>query len=496
MISTDAAVLATYLSALGLLAIHGWHRVYLVYLYTKYRAAAARPTRRLQTFPFVTIQLPLYNELYVAERLLDAVCGLEYPRDRFEIQVLDDSTDETSRSVAQAVRRHAATGVAITHLRRGNRIGFKAGALDHGLEQARGAFIAIFDADFVPHPGFLLDTLPAFDHDRVGMVQARWGHINEAYSLLTRVQAIMLDGHFVLEHGGRQRAGCFFNFNGTAGVWRRSAILDAGGWQHDTLTEDLDLSYRAQLRGWRFVFLPDVVTPAELPVEMNAFKSQQYRWAKGSVQTCLKLMPQIVRADLPMRVKIEACFHLTANVNHVLMLVLSLLVFPSLVARHRLELDWLLVLEVPLFLVATLSFVNFYLVSQRAVTAGWLSRLRYVPGLMAVGIGLCVNNSRAVVEALVGYRSDFVRTPKYGVEGHGDRWAAKRYRQSMVIQPLIELALGVYFSGTVVYAASLGLYATVPFLMLFQIGFLYTGLLSVVQQRMGTLVSERIESGA
>jgi cellulose synthase/poly-beta-1,6-N-acetylglucosamine synthase-like glycosyltransferase len=320
------------------------------------------------------------------------------------------------------------------------------------------------------------------------MVQARWGHINRDYSLLTKIQSILLDGHFVLEHGGRHRAGRFFNFNGTAGVWRRAAIIDAGGWQHDTLTEDLDLSYRAQMLGWKFVFVPDVVAPAEVPVEMNAFKSQQHRWAKGSIQTCLKLLPRILQSDLPLAIKAEAFFHLTANFNYLLMSVLSILMFPSMVIRYNMGWYEMLLIDVPLFFAATMSVCNFYIVCQREIHKDWVSRLRYMPFLMSIGIGLCVNNTKAVLEALFDKKSEFMRTPKYRIEGDGDEWTSKKYRESVTVQPLIELGLGLYFTATVFYALANGIYGTLPFLVLFQVGFLYTGLLSIVQQFDGDTV--------
>jgi cellulose synthase/poly-beta-1,6-N-acetylglucosamine synthase-like glycosyltransferase len=272
MTPSETAILATYFFVLVILAVYGWHRYYLVYLYMKNRERQPVPTGTLPALPVVTIQLPIYNEMYVADRLIDAVCQIEYPRELLEIQVLDDSTDETTGVAEQAVRRNAARGIDITYLHRTDRAGYKAGALEAGLKVARGEYVAIFDADFIPTKDFLTRTIPFFSDPKVGLVQARWGHINREYSLLTKIQAILLDGHFVLEHGGRNRAGLFFNFNGTAGIWRRSTIGDAGGWQHDTLTEDLDLSYRAQLRGWKFVFLQDLVAPAEVPVEMNSFK--------------------------------------------------------------------------------------------------------------------------------------------------------------------------------------------------------------------------------
>jgi cellulose synthase/poly-beta-1,6-N-acetylglucosamine synthase-like glycosyltransferase len=331
--------------------------------------------------------------------------------------------------------------------------------------------------------------VPFFVDSKVAMVQARWGHINHDYSLLTKIQSILLDAHFVLEHGGRNRAGLFFNFNGTAGIWRRTAIVDAGGWQHDTLTEDLDLSYRAQSRGWKFVFLPHLVSPAELPVEMNSFKSQQHRWAKGSIQTCRKVLPAILRSNLPTSVKAEAFFHLTANFNYPLMCVLSVLMAPAMVIRYNMGLYEMLLIDVPLFFAATASVANFYMVCQRELHKDWMTRLKYLPFLMSIGIGLAVNNTKAVFEAIFNRQSEFARTPKYRIEGQGDEWIGKKYRQNFVVQPIIELALGLYFTATVFYALGNGIYGTVPFLVLFQVGFLYTGLLSIIQQYAGESVS-------
>jgi cellulose synthase/poly-beta-1,6-N-acetylglucosamine synthase-like glycosyltransferase len=485
----ETLILVLYFFVLSILAIYGWHRYYLVYLYMKNRGNApdpALPPPALAELPRVTIQLPIYNEMYVADRLIDAVCEMDYPRELLEIQVLDDSTDETTDIAELAVRRHASRGFNITYLHRVDRRGYKAGALEAGLKLATSTFIAIFDADFVPPVDFLRKTLPYFTDPKVGMVQARWGHINQDYSLLTKIQSILLDAHFVLEHGGRNRAGCFFNFNGTAGVWRRDAIDSAGGWQHDTLTEDLDLSYRAQLLGWRFVFLPHVVSPAEVPVEMNSFKSQQHRWAKGSIQTCMKLLPRILRSNQPIGVKAEAFFHLTANFNYLLMSVLSVLMFPAMYVRYNMGWTEMLLIDIPLFAAATLSVCNFYIVSQRELYPGsWKSRLKYLPFLMSIGIGLCVNNTRAVLEALFHKESEFARTPKYGIERDSDEWAGKKYHQTVGVQALIELALGLYFTGTVFYALINQIYGTLPFLMLFQIGFLYTGLLSILQQFTG-----------
>ena len=497
MTPAETLTLAAYFFVLIILAFYGWHRYYLVYLYMRNRDRQPKAGPQLSPLPTVTIQLPLYNEMYVADRLIESVCGIDYPRELLEIQVLDDSTDETRGIAEAAVRRYASQGIDIKYFHRLDRTGFKAGALEAGLKVARGEFVAIFDADFLPGSDFLLRLMPHFSEPKIGMVQARWGHINQDYSLLTKIQSILLDGHFVLEHGGRNRAGCFFNFNGTAGVWRRAAIEDAGGWQHDTLTEDLDLSYRAQLRGWRFVFVPDLVAPAEVPVEMNAFKSQQHRWAKGSIQTCRKLLPQILTADVPFGVKAEAFFHLTANFNYPLMVVLSILMFPSMVIRYNMGWYEMMLIDVPLFFAATFSVCNFYLVCQREIHPDWRSRIKYLPFLMSIGIGLCINNSRAVFEALFNKQSDFARTPKYRIEGDTDEWVGKKYRQSVAVQPLIELALGLYFTATVFYALANGIYGTVPFLILFQIGFLYTGLLSVVQQYAGepVVLNTQVASG-
>src|SRR6187549_2258755 len=485
MTPSETLILATYFFVLVILAVYGWHRYYLVYLYMKNKGRIPVPAGKLEAWPAVTIQLPIYNEMYVADRLIDAVCQLDYPRELLEIRVLDDSTDETRSVAERAVRRNADQGIDIKYLHRADRTGYKAGALEAGMKVATGQFIAIFDADFIPTVDFLRRTVPFFGDPQVAMVQARWGHINQHYSLLTKVQSILLDAHFVLEHGSRNRAGLFFNFNGTAGIWRREAIIDAGGWQHDTLTEDLDLSYRAQLRGWQFVFLPNLVSPAELPVEMNSFKSQQHRWAKGSIQTCRKLLPHILRSNIPVREKAEAFFHLTANFNYPLMCVLSVLMAPSMVIRYNMGWYEMLLIDVPLFFAATASVANFYMVCQRELHDDWVTRAKYLPFLMSIGIGLTVNNTKAVFEALFNKQTEFARTPKYRIEARADEWIGKKYRQSVLVQPMIELTLGLYFTATVFYALANGIYGTLPFLMLFQFGFLYMGLTSIFQQFKG-----------
>ena len=484
-----AFVICLYLAVLTVLALYGFHRAQLLYLYWKHRDAAPAPAEKWKELPRVTVQLPMFNEMYVAERLIESIAAIDYPKDKLEIQVLDDSTDETQSIAKAKVEELVERGFDAVYIHRTDRTGFKAGALENGTKLAKSDFLMVFDADFMPTPSIIQDLIHHFTDPKVGMVQARWGHLNRDYSVLTRVQSMMLDGHFVVEHIARNRSGRFFNFNGTAGIWRRAVIQDAGGWQHDTLTEDLDLSYRAQLRGWKFVFVPDVIAPAEVPVEMNAFKSQQHRWAKGSIQTCRKLLPQILAADVPFGVKAEAFFHLTANFNYPLMVILSVLMFPSMVIRYNMGWYEMMLIDVPLFFAATFSVCNFYLVCQREIHPDWRARIKYLPFLMSIGIGLCINNSKAVFEALFNKQSEFARTPKYRIEDGQDEWVGKKYRQSVAVQPLIELALGLYFTATVFYALANGIYGTVPFLVLFQIGFLYTGLLSVVQQYAGDPVS-------
>lgn len=471
-------VLVLYYSILGVLALFGGHRLLLLILFYRTRHLKPRAPEQPNDWPRVTVQLPLFNEMYVAERLIEAACKLEYPRDRLTIQVLDDSTDETSQIVARAVDKQRMLGHDITHVQRLDRKGYKAGALEYGLSSAQGDFIAIFDADFVPQASFLKETVPHFQDPAIGMVQARWDHLNRDYSLLTRIQAIFLDGHFVIEHAARNRNGCFFNFNGTAGVWRRQAILDAGGWQHDTLTEDLDLSYRAQLAGWRFLFLSDVKVPAELPVDVNAFKRQQFRWAKGSIQTGKKLLGRILRAPIPLHTKLEAVIHLTNNASYLLMVGLSILIFPAMVLRRGAPTSSLVFIDLPLFLCATLSVLAFYMASQIAGRSDWPSRIRHLPPLMGLGIGLAINNSRAVVQGLSKEVGIFERTPKYRIESRRDRWRTKKYRVGANLGTVIEGLLACWFVAAFVLAWRMGMWASLPFLYLFLQGYCYMYLLS------------------
>src|SRR5215831_5570829 len=494
MTSVEIVFLGVYFAVLCVLAVYGSHRYRMAFLYYRHKFKIPTPRGTLAELPRVTIQLPVYNEMYVVERLIEAVCRIEYPRELLEIQVLDDSTDETCGIARAVVERHRRTGRNITYLHRTNRTGFKAGALEHGLETATGEYVAVFDADFVPETDFLQRTVPFFADPKVGMVQVRWGHLNREFSILTQAQSIFLDGHFIIEHTARNRSGCFFNFNGTAGIWRRTTIGDAGGWQHDTLTEDLDLSYRAQLRGWRFVFLPEVISPAEVPVDMNAFKSQQHRWAKGSIQTAKKLLPTILRSNLPFAVKREAFFHLTNNMAYLLMVLLSVLMPLSMVVRFNHGLYSTLFLDLPFCITATASVCVFYVACQREQGQSWWGRLRYLPFLMSLGIGLAVNNATAVVEALLNQRSSFTRTPKICVEGKVAKTeVGENYRGRRNMLPVIELLFGLYFSGAVWFAIDKEIYASIPFLVLFQVGFLYVGAISALQgNRFGRLLWPRL----
>lgn len=492
----DALLLTPYFVLMVILAFYGIHRYQLVWLYYKHKKNATRePVRHFSQLPSVTIQLPIFNEQFVIDRLIEACCNLDYPRDRLEIQVLDDSTDET-RQVARTIVERFRDGCngepqPIVYIHRTDRHGYKAGALDNGLKTAKGELIAIFDADFVPPRDWLLRVVHHFSDTGIGMVQTRWTHLNRDYSFLTQVSAILLDGHFVLEHGGRSRAHVFFNFNGTAGMWRKVAIAEAGGWQHDTLTEDTDLSYRAQLKGWRFKYLQDVECPAELPIEMTAFKTQQARWAKGLIQTSKKILPRVFRADLPFHTKLETFYHLTANISYPLMVLLSILLMPAMIIRFYQGWFQMLWIDLPLFLASTCSVSSFYLVSQKELYPGkWYRSIFYLPFVMGLGgIGLTLTNSKAVMEALFGIKSPFKRTPKYRVEKRGEKSQAAKYRKRLGIVPWIELAIAAYFGLTIWYAVSNANYITVPFLFLFLFGYGYTGLLGLFQ---GTLERFRI----
>jgi cellulose synthase/poly-beta-1,6-N-acetylglucosamine synthase-like glycosyltransferase len=486
--------LFSYIGVLLMVCFYGLHRYQLVHLYYKHRRNVPKISACFRTPPRVTIQLPMYNEQAVARRIIDATCRIVYRRDRLQIQVLDDSTDETVEIGREAVRRWQREGFDIEYIHRGDRVGYKAGALAHGLKSATGDFVLIFDADFLPPADILTKTIDYFTDPRVGMVQARWEHINRDQSLLTRTQAILLDGHFVIEHAARNRSGRFMSFNGTAGLWRRSCIEDAGGWQHDTLTEDLDLSYRAQMRGWKFVFLPDIVSPAELPPDMESFKQQQYRWAKGGAQTCRKLLPTILRSNLPRSIKLEAFFHLTSCTVYLYVVLLTLMLFPVVYLKvHVFPEGWMRYLfDASILLVATCSASTFYVASQRALFKTWSDSLKYLPFLMSLGIGIALNNARAVIDGFFGASGEFVRTPKFGLtsQGGGD-WkrhlsVMHGHRKRGRWQPCLELAIGLYLMACLIMClGDTRVTIGVPFLCLFMVGYLYVALTTWFGHRLG-----------
>jgi cellulose synthase/poly-beta-1,6-N-acetylglucosamine synthase-like glycosyltransferase len=490
----DWTVLIVYFTILTVLAIYGVYRVKQVIDFWRYSRfpPKAKGEFTADELPHITVQLPLFNEMYVVERLVKAVTEIDYPRDRMEIQVLDDSTDETVTIARATVDKYAAQGFDIRYIHREDRTGFKAGALEHGMKTAKGNLIAIFDADFVPKPDFLHKLIHHFTDPIVGCAQMRWSHINGSYNLLTRLQTIMLDGHFVVEQTTRNRSGNFFNFNGTAGIWRREAIELSGGWQHDTLTEDTDLSFRAQLMGWRFVYLLDEDAPAEIPVEINAFKAQQRRWAKGVLQVWFKLYKRIWAAPVPMRVKLEMFFRLTGNISYPLMIVASFMQFPLLLVRYNQGLHQLMMLDVPLLFFSTVSVVLFYGTAVLYIDKKRSPRMLYLPLVMGLGIGLAFSNARAVLEALVGVKSDFVRTPKYSVEKTNDEsWKRKKYKRKHGWLPLLELSFAFYFVLAIAYAVRMHMWGPIAFLLLFCFGYGYMGTMSLLQtaggQRIGSL---------
>lgn len=479
-----------YLLLLGLIAAYGLHRYWLVHLYNKHCRQIPRPARRFDELPPVTVQLPVYNEGTVVQRIIDAACRLDYPADRLQIQVLDDSTDGSAEMAQQRVAYWAGRGVNIQYRHRDCRTGYKAGALAEAMPEATGRFIAIFDADFVPPRHFLRRTIHYFTDPSVGMVQARWEHLNRDESLLTRGQAIFLDGHFIIEHTARNRSGAWINFNGTAGVWRREAIESAGGWHYDTLTEDVDLSYRAQLAGWSFVFLPWLACPAELPPEINAFKSQQHRWTKGSIQTALKLLPTLLRAKLPLHIKLEAVAHLTSPMVYLYITLLALLFYPAIFVNLRPvgEDSWLgLILGMSLFGLGSVSAAMFYLISQHAQRRSIWKTLLHTPVLMSIGIGIALNNAVACLEALLGHQSEFVRTPKYNSVCSPGAGVGHKGKTALIPIPslkwsisLLEIGMGLYMAECIRLSLAIGsTVVSLPFLVLFAAGYFYVGLTSL-----------------
>lgn len=474
---------ALYILSLSGLFVYGINCYVLLLLFRRNRSKGENEYQdALRSFenspwrtelPRVTVQLPIYNERYVVGRLIKAVVALDYPRDRLEIQLLDDSTDDSVEIVKRLVNRYQNQDIPIVHLRRSNRHGFKAGALKEGMEKANGEFFAIFDADFVPPPDFLRKTIPYFLNPKVGMVQARWTHINPDYSLLTRAQSIGIDSHFAIEQGARAWSGLFLNFNGTAGIWRRRAILEAGGWCADTLTEDMDLSYRAQLAGWQLKYLLEVACPAELPVHVAAFKSQQFRWAKGSIQTARKIIPALLRAPCSWFAKYQAILHMTHYMVHPLMLVTILLSYPVVLLQKYESNPWLLIGAFVLFLMATVGPSILYLSSQRCLYPDWRSRIRWISLMTLIGTGVSLNNARAVLEGIFLSGGNFIRTPKYGTFRRDDRARRGNYRPTMDLFPYLEFALGAYALFALNKAITTPGILISPFLFMYTCGFFY-----------------------
>jgi cellulose synthase/poly-beta-1,6-N-acetylglucosamine synthase-like glycosyltransferase len=499
--STGAWVLLMgYGVCLGVLVFYGFHRFLVVSRYRRYYVGRGRtdiaPAGRWEErdLPSVTVQIPCYNEMYVIDRLIDAVAAIDYPRDRLEVQIVDDSTDETTTIALSKIDFWRPHGLDIALLRRSDRSGFKAGALAAGLTRAKGEFIAIFDADFVPQPGFLRETIHHFTDPAVGVVQSRWTHLNRGYSLLTEVQSIVLDAHHQLEQTARCYAGCFFSFNGTGGIWRRRAIEEAGGWEHDTLTEDTDLSYRAQLRGWRFVYLPKVTSPAELPVDIQAYRTQQHRWIVGTLQCARKHLGGVWRAhDLSLRTKVEATYQLTANLAYLFSFLLALLSGPLLFLDSHIR--WLAaaLIDAPLFCIAFVSIFRYYIEAQRELFPNeWIRRAPYVAYVSVVFAGVAPANASAVLVGLFSNTSEFVRTAKYGLTGGHGTWRSKQYATRGKV-PVLEVAVGLYFLCCSALALRWGRFVALPFDLLFAFGSFYVAYL--IQQGAEASREERGPSG-
>ena len=480
----DWALLIPYFVILVILSCYGCHRYEMIRRYLRHKSKLSiPPASRFDTLPRITVQLPIYNERYVVERLIEEVSKLDYPHHLLQIQVLDDSTDDTHPFTAALVREYQAAGLPIEYCHRPNRYGFKAGALQEGMKTATGELIAIFDADFIPPRDFLLRTVDYFADPKVGVVQTRWSYVNRDYNLLTEVEAMLLDGHFVIEHGARFGSGLFFNFNGTAGVLRATMIEDAGGWQHDTLTEDSDLSYRAQLKGWRFVYVPSIDCPSELPVDTYGFQVQQSRWAKGLTQVAIKLLPAILRSDVPWRVKLEAFFHLTPNISYPLMLVVSALMLPVMIVRFYMGWFQMLTIDMPLIIASFWSISAFYLMAQHELyPKNWKRALFLMPALMGAGVALTVINTKAVFEALFGIKSAFARTPKYAIADRKVKIESTEYRRRSGWLPYAELAVGSYFVYMVAFAIETWNFPAVPFLLLFVAGYYWAGITTLYQE--------------
>lgn len=455
-------------------------QLHLTYLYgraqAKNRREATPPFAPPAVWPAVTVQLPIYNERYVVERLIDAVAAFDYPMEKLQIQVLDDSDDETVALIAAKVVFYQGQGFNIAHVRRPHRSGFKAGALQYGLGQATGEFIAIFDADFLPTPDYLLITLPGFDHPRVGVVQTRWGHINAAYSLLTQLQAFGLDAHFTVEQSGRNYGHHFINFNGTAGIWRKACIVDAGGWQADTLTEDLDLSYRAQLRHWQFRYLEQVTVPAELPATMPAVKSQQFRWTKGAAENARKNLGHVLHSNKSWLTKVHAFFHLGNSSVFICVLLTALLSLPMLFIRAYWPPYQLFFKSGALFLLSLAGLLGFYWTAfRRSATTAPASVATFIPRFfwfLAFSMGLSLHNAIAVMEGYVGKKTPFIRTPKFNIQKRSDTWQHNPYRTTSInLLTILEGILALYFLAGIFLAFYFREFGLLPLHIMLTLGF-------------------------
>lgn len=479
-------LLAGYIAGVVFVFLYCVTQVYLLVSYLRHQRQVPKPMDLLPldaAVPSVTVQLPIYNELYVVERLIDAVAMLDYPKAALEIQVLDDSTDETAALAQAKVNAYQQQGFNIHYLHRIDRKGFKAGALQNGLAQATGDFVAIFDADFVPDPLFLRKTLPCFNNPQVGMVQTRWKHINKNFSLLTRIQAFALDTHFIIEQCGRNAAGVFMHFNGTAGIWRKDCIIDAGGWSQDTLTEDLDLSYRAQLKGWKFIYLDSVGSPAELPVAMAAIRSQQYRWSKGPAQVSRKMLLRVLVSNEPLKVKWHSFFHLLNSSINIAILYTALLSVPIIYLKSLYPQHWIFTL-MAFFFTALVAISALYLAAQVHEEGSFRKGLRsfvvLFPSFLSITMGLSLQNAIAALKGLLGQESEFVRTPKLDITQPNEHWEQKRYN-TIHLNPLLlgEALLACYFLGGVCIAFRYREFGLLPFHLMLFLGFASIGFFSL-----------------
>ncbi len=492
----ESIILSAYIISLTILFFFGSHGFNMIYYYFKtFRMRTEDLTLDeffLKDYPVVTVQIPLYNEQYVITRLIDSVIRLDYPKDKLEIQILDDSTDDTTKIIDSHIKKYKEQGFDIAHIHRTNREGFKAGALKIGLETAKGEFVAVFDADFIPRKKFLKRTIPYFYKDeKLGLVQTRWEHLNREYSLMTKTQAIALDGHFVIEQAVRNRAGFFINFNGTGGVWRKECIFDAGNWEADTLTEDLDLSYRAQMKGWKFRYLVNFTSPAELPSDIGALKSQQFRWTKGAIETAKKIYPKVLKSDMSLKLKFQSFIHLYSNLAYPFILLAAILNLPVMLIKLSGQYDSVFKF-MSLFIFAFISSFIFYLYSQKDVYPDWQKRIIYFPVFLAGSMGFSVNNTKAVFEGLLDKKSEFVRTPKYQIMDKKDSWHGKEYvNKKLSFTTYIEAFLAVYCFAGLIIAVATAQVAAIPFQMMFCGGFTIISVLSIRQVVISNKINAR-----